>query len=211
MDRPDPLTLPGAVSPIFKSTAQLPGQGAPQLRRNTGSHSKKLLFAASEPAKNTTLGVCDKHPVKNLVSPGERVTVTATRSRGEPPEPESPKDAAQGPADGHHHAGEPDQTLANMRQQMRAADCLGGARLTPGMSESGAGESRQAAAVELDGEVCPAQGVKAGPLELGADPTEARCGCGPSQEIAGVAFGSPVGPCVANGADREPGGSQPRG
>ena len=91
-----------------------------------------------------------------------------------------------------------------MRQQKHADDCLGGAFSTPGTSDCGAGESRQAAAVELNGEVCPAQGVKAGPLELGADLMEARCGRGTSREIVGVAAGSPAGSCVADGTDREP-------
>ena len=77
------------------------------------------------------------------------------------------------------------------------------------MSGSRAGESRQAVAGELNGEVCPAQGVQAGPLEPGADPTEARCGRGTPREIVGVAVGSPAGSCVTDGADREPRGRSP--
>ena len=190
--RPDPNSLPGAVLPIFKRTAQVPGQGAPRQRRNAGSCSK-LLFAAPEPANViTTLGVCGKRPVKKLVSPGE-LAATVTRSRGGPAGPESPKD----------------QPSEKLRQQKRADDCLGGASSSQGTSDSGAGESRQAAGVELNGEVCPAQGVKAGPLEPGADLTEARCGRGTSREIVGVAVGSPAGSCVADGADREPRGRSP--
>ena len=165
--------------PIFKRTAQVPGQGAPRLRRNAGSCSK-LLFAASEPANITTaLGVCGKRPVKELVSPGE-LAATVTRSRGEPAGPESPNN----------------QPPEKLRHHKRAEDYLGGALSTPGMSGSRAGESRQAVAGELNGElngeVCPAQGVQAGPLEPGTDHTEARCGRGTPREIVGVAVGSPA-------------------
>ena len=60
-------------------------------------------------------------------------------------------------------------------------------------------------ALELGGEVCPDQGEVV-PLDLGADPTEAWCRCGPSREIAGVAFRLPAGPCAADGAGRKEGG-----
>ena len=37
VSRPDPNSLPGAVLPILKRTAQVPGQDAPRQRRNAGS------------------------------------------------------------------------------------------------------------------------------------------------------------------------------
>ena len=191
--RPDPNSLPGAVLPIIKRTAQVPGQGAPRLRRNAGSCSK-LLFAAPEPANVTTaLGVYGMRPVKKLVSPGE-LAATVTRSHGEPAGPESPNN----------------QPSEKLRQHKHADDCLGGASSTPGTSGSRAGESRQAVAAEFNGEVCPAQGVKAGPLEPGADPTEAQCGRGTTREIVGgrrVARGILCGGRCRPGAE----GSQPRG
>ena len=56
---------------------------------------------------------------------------------------------------------------------MRADGCLGGALPSPGMPELRAEKGGEAVALELDGEVYLDQGVKAGSLDLGADPQEA--------------------------------------